>query len=213
MASSSSMPRIPPELPNIMKDLTKEILKENPSNIYEFAAEYFESLIRKRDGQLNKNYERFSCPPITSKSLEIQEKSKKTGNLRRFRSTGSHQSNNSAEIRRSKTTIQTFEPSSSISTSSSSSSYIKKIDGKSNNNNRKLSGNNDLVTNKTSKRYNEPRPSIGGVTRKISEATLFDQLIEESGGSDGRWLLNRAAIKIQRWVKGFLERKRSKLIF
>lgn len=202
--ASSSCPRIPPELPNIMKDLTKEILRENPTNIYEFAAEYFESLIRKRDGHLNKNYERFSCPPIASKSLEIQEKSKKVGNLRRGRSTGSQKG--SAEVRRSKTIIQTFEPSSSISTSSST--FTKKIDGKSNS--RKLSS-NDLVTNNASRKYNEPRPSTnigGGVTRKISEATMFDQLIEESGESDGRWLLNRAAIKIQRWVKRFLERKR-----
>lgn len=200
----ASCPRIPLELPNIMKDLTKEVLRENPANIYEFAAEYFESLIRKRDGHLHKNYDRFSCPPITSKSLEIQEKSNKIGNLRRGRSTGSNKG--SAEKKRSKTKVQTFEPSSSISTSSST--LTKKIDGKSNS--RKLLS-NDLVTNRASRKYNEPRPNAnigGGVTRKISEATAFDQLIEESGESDGRWLLNRAAIKIQRWVKGFLERKR-----
>lgn len=203
----ASCPRIPLELPNIMKDLTKEVLRENPGNIYEFAAEYFESLIRKRDGHLNKNYDRFSCPPITSKSLDIQEKSNKIGNLRRGRSTGSNK--DGTEIRKTKTKIQTFEPSSSISTSSST--FNKKIDGKSNS--RKLLSNNDLVTNRVGRKYNEPRPSTnigGGATRKISEATAFDQLIEESGDADGRWLLNRAAIKIQRWVKGFLERKRCK---
>lgn len=198
--ASSSVPRIPPELPNIMKDLTKEILRENPSNIYMFAAEYFEALIRKRDGHLNKNYERFSCPPIPSKSLEVQEKSRKS-DLRRGRSTG-----NSAEKRRTRTTIQTFEPSTSISFSTNVKN-TKKIDNKSN---RKLSS-NDLVTNTKTTKYNEPRPNTnigGGVTRKISTTTTFDQLIEESGDADGRWLLNRAAIKIQRWVKGFLERKR-----
>lgn len=205
----ASCPRIPLELPNIMKDLTKEVLRENPGNIYEFAAEYFESLIRKRDGHLNKNYDRFSCPPITSKSLDIQEKSNKIGNLRRGRSTGSNK--DGTEIRKTKTKIQTFEPSSSISTSSST--FDKKIDGKSNS--RKLLSNNDLVTNRVGRKYNEPRPITnigGGTTRKISEATAFDQLIEESGDADGRWLLNRAAIKIQRWVKGFLERKRCKFL-
>uniref|UniRef100_A0A336M3C9 CSON001641 protein n=1 Tax=Culicoides sonorensis TaxID=179676 RepID=A0A336M3C9_CULSO len=206
MASAS--PRIPQELPDIMKDLTKEILRANPSNIYEFAAEYFEGLIRKRDGCLNKNYERFSCPPLSSKSLEIQDKSKKT-NVRRGKSTGSQK--RSAKSQRSKTTIQTFEPSSSISSASST----RKIDKESN---IKLSSNknSDLVTNKKSnKRYNEPRPSEhvcgGEATRKVLNHTNtknFDELSEETGDSDGRWLINMAAIKIQRYVKKFLERKR-----
>ncbi|XP_063697992.1 titin-like [Culicoides brevitarsis] len=191
----ATSPRIPPELPNIMKDLTKEILRENPANIYEFAARYFESLIRKRDGHLNKNYERFSCPPpaITSKSLELRDDRKTRSSLRRGRS---------QEIRRSKMKVQTFEPSSSISTGK------KKIDG------RKLSG-NDLATTSTSSKakYNEARPTAQSIgsgkgPRKISEATTFDQLDEESGENDGRWLLNMAAIKIQRYVKRFLERKR-----
>lgn len=204
----ASCPRIPPELPNIMKDLTKEILRENPANIYEFAARYFESLIRKRDGHLNKNYERFSCPPISSKSLEIQENMKRSGSLRRGRSTGSQQKE-SPEIRKSKTKVQTFEPSSSISTTS-----LKKIDRNKSNSRKLLSNNNnnDLAEGKA--KYNEPRPStntmVGGVSRKISEVTTFDQLDEESGEADGRWLLNRAAIKIQRWVKKFQERKRCK---
>lgn len=75
----ASRPGVPTELPSIMKDLTKEILKENPANIYEFAAEYFENLIRERDGYLNKNYERFTKlekQSQMSKSLDVPKRRK-----------------------------------------------------------------------------------------------------------------------------------------
>lgn len=42
-----------------MKELAKNVLKEQPENIYVFAAEYFENLIRERDGSLDKGYETF----------------------------------------------------------------------------------------------------------------------------------------------------------
>lgn len=52
-------PKIPDGMVSLMKDLAKSVLKEQPENIYLFAAEYFENLIRERDGTLDKGYETF----------------------------------------------------------------------------------------------------------------------------------------------------------
>ncbi|XP_031618124.1 sperm surface protein Sp17-like [Contarinia nasturtii] len=52
-------PKIPDGMVELMKNLAKSVLKEQPENIYVFAAEYFENLVRERDGSLNKGYTTF----------------------------------------------------------------------------------------------------------------------------------------------------------
>lgn len=52
-------PKIPDGMVELMKNLAKSVLKEQPENIYVFAAEYFENLVRERDGSLNKGYSTF----------------------------------------------------------------------------------------------------------------------------------------------------------
>lgn len=53
------IPKIPDGLEELMRGLSKAVLKDKPTNIIEFAAEYFESLLIQRDGSLSKNYEIF----------------------------------------------------------------------------------------------------------------------------------------------------------
>ncbi|XP_053685105.1 titin homolog [Sabethes cyaneus] len=57
-------PKVPDGLPELMKGLAKSVIKENPKNIYVHAAEYFESLIRDRDGELDKGYRNFSAHKV-----------------------------------------------------------------------------------------------------------------------------------------------------
>ncbi|XP_055321231.1 titin homolog [Sitodiplosis mosellana] len=52
-------PKIPDGMVELMKNLAKSVLKEQPDNIYLFAAEYFENLVRERDGSLDKGYSTF----------------------------------------------------------------------------------------------------------------------------------------------------------
>ncbi|XP_001662463.2 uncharacterized protein YFR016C isoform X1 [Aedes aegypti] len=54
-------PKVPEGLPELMKGLAKSVIKENPENIYVHAAEYFENLIRERDGDLDRGYRNFSA--------------------------------------------------------------------------------------------------------------------------------------------------------
>ncbi|XP_062540127.1 dentin sialophosphoprotein isoform X2 [Armigeres subalbatus] len=54
-------PKVPDGLPELMRGLAKSVIKENPDNIYVHAAEYFESLIRQRDGDLDRGYKNFSA--------------------------------------------------------------------------------------------------------------------------------------------------------
>lgn len=52
-------PTIPNDMVDLMKALAKQVIKENPDNIYEFAAKFFEDLLIKRDGSLDKGYGKF----------------------------------------------------------------------------------------------------------------------------------------------------------
>lgn len=54
-------PKVPDGLPELMRGLAKSVIKENPDNIYVHAAEYFDNLVRERDGELNKDYKHFSA--------------------------------------------------------------------------------------------------------------------------------------------------------
>ncbi|CAG9804710.1 unnamed protein product [Chironomus riparius] len=61
-------PKIPQGLEELMKGLAKSVIKENPDNIYEFAAEYFENLLRERDGTDDQNYKKFATYKVYKKS-------------------------------------------------------------------------------------------------------------------------------------------------
>lgn len=52
-------PSVPEGMVDLLKGLARNVLREKPENIYEFAAEYFENLLRERDGSLDKGYEKF----------------------------------------------------------------------------------------------------------------------------------------------------------
>lgn len=52
-------PKVPAGMVDLMKSLSKSVLKEKPENIYEYAAAYFESMLKKRDGSLDKGYGKF----------------------------------------------------------------------------------------------------------------------------------------------------------
>lgn len=52
-------PPIPEGMFELLKGLAKHVIKEQPENIYKSAAEYFENLLRERDGSLDKGYEKF----------------------------------------------------------------------------------------------------------------------------------------------------------
>ncbi|XP_055616298.1 microtubule-associated protein futsch-like isoform X2 [Toxorhynchites rutilus septentrionalis] len=54
-------PKVPDGLPELMRGLAKSVIKENPENLYVHAAEYFDNLVRERDGELNKGYKNFSA--------------------------------------------------------------------------------------------------------------------------------------------------------
>uniref|UniRef100_A0A182VEB2 RIIa domain-containing protein n=1 Tax=Anopheles merus TaxID=30066 RepID=A0A182VEB2_ANOME len=56
-----SAPKIPDGLPELMRGLAKSVIKENPENLYVHAAEYFENLIRERDGHLDHGYPTFNA--------------------------------------------------------------------------------------------------------------------------------------------------------
>uniref|UniRef100_A0A182PLH4 RIIa domain-containing protein n=1 Tax=Anopheles epiroticus TaxID=199890 RepID=A0A182PLH4_9DIPT len=56
-----SAPKIPDGLPELMRGLAKSVIKENPENLYVHAAEYFENLIRERDGVLDHGYPTFNA--------------------------------------------------------------------------------------------------------------------------------------------------------
>lgn len=57
----------------LMKNLAKSVLKEQPENIYEFAARYFENLVRERDGMLDKGYSKFrSSEEEIRKKIELE---------------------------------------------------------------------------------------------------------------------------------------------
>ena len=43
----------PADFPEILKDLNREILRENPKDILEFCASYFQQKISDRDGSSN----------------------------------------------------------------------------------------------------------------------------------------------------------------
>ncbi|CAD7084177.1 unnamed protein product [Hermetia illucens] len=67
-------PHVPDGLIDLMKALTKSILKEKPEDIYKFAMQHFEKLIIERDGNLDKGYERFRSESQYFKEKKEYEK-------------------------------------------------------------------------------------------------------------------------------------------
>eukprot|EP00699_Malawimonas_sp_californiana_P001739 EC716090.1.p2 GENE.EC716090.1~~EC716090.1.p2 ORF type:complete len:65 (+),score=2.71 EC716090.1:43-237(+) len=43
--------KVPPELPAILKDLSREVLREQPTNIYAFCTQYFRNLKESEQGK------------------------------------------------------------------------------------------------------------------------------------------------------------------
>lgn len=66
-------PKIPDGMVDLMKTLAKNVLKEKPDNIYEYAATYCENLLKKRDGSLDKGYGKFRSYEKYCKFMETME--------------------------------------------------------------------------------------------------------------------------------------------
>lgn len=60
-----------------MRGLAKSVIKENPQNIYEFAAEYFENLLRERDGSVDQSYKKFATYKVYKKNKSARLKREK----------------------------------------------------------------------------------------------------------------------------------------
>lgn len=73
-------PKIPEGMVDLMKTLTKNVLKEKPDNIYEYAAIYCENLLKKRDGSLDKGYGKFRSYEKYCKFMETMELRRKNLN-------------------------------------------------------------------------------------------------------------------------------------
>lgn len=72
-------PKIPSGLEELMRGLAKSVIKENPENIYEFAAEYFENLLKERDGTVDQSYKKFATYKVYKKNkAEGLKRAKKT---------------------------------------------------------------------------------------------------------------------------------------
>lgn len=70
-------PKIPQGLEELMRGLAKSVIKENPENIYEFAAEYFETLLRDRDGTVDQRYKKFATYKVYKKNKMARKQREK----------------------------------------------------------------------------------------------------------------------------------------
>lgn len=66
-------PKIPNGLEELMRGLAKSCIKNNPDNLYEFAAEYFENLVRDRDGALDQHYKKFATYKVYRKNKKLKK--------------------------------------------------------------------------------------------------------------------------------------------
>ena len=76
-------PQIPDGLPELMRGLAKSVIKQNPDNLYEFAAEYFENLLRERDG--DQGYKQFATYKVY-KEHKKRNRNARDGNFASSRS-------------------------------------------------------------------------------------------------------------------------------
>lgn len=67
-------PKIPSGLEDLMRGLAKSCIKENPDNIYEFAAEYFENLLKQRDGGLDQGYKNLATYKVYKKNRSARSR-------------------------------------------------------------------------------------------------------------------------------------------
>lgn len=80
--SSRKRLTVPSGFRNLLENLTLEILRSNPSDIYKFAAEYFKSRLQERQGRRIVQYCCYICNRICrtcslrmkSRSFEVQDK-------------------------------------------------------------------------------------------------------------------------------------------
>ena len=76
--SSRKRLTVPSGFRNLLENLTLEILRSNPSDIYKFAAEYFKSRLQERQGRRIVQYccyiyNRICTSRMKSRSFEVQE--------------------------------------------------------------------------------------------------------------------------------------------
>lgn len=71
--SSRKRLTVPSGFRNLLENLTLEILRSNPSDIYKFAAEYFKSRLQERQGRRIVQYCCYICNR-SCRSFEVQEK-------------------------------------------------------------------------------------------------------------------------------------------
>ena len=76
-------PKIPDGLPELMRGLAKSVIKQNPDNLYEFAAEYFENLVRERDGD---SYKQFATYKVYKEHKKKSRNSRSDSNFTSARS-------------------------------------------------------------------------------------------------------------------------------
>ena len=77
--SSRKRLTVPSGFRNLLENLTLEILRSNPSDIYKFAAEYFKSRLQERQGRRIVQYCCYICNRscrlrMKSRSFEVQDK-------------------------------------------------------------------------------------------------------------------------------------------
>ena len=46
---SADQIEVPDDLPGILKDYSKEVIRNNPEDIYSFSRKYFEDMLKKRE--------------------------------------------------------------------------------------------------------------------------------------------------------------------
>lgn len=51
MSYAANKLRIPPGFEHLLEGLAREILREQPKNLIEFAAQYFQNKLQERDGE------------------------------------------------------------------------------------------------------------------------------------------------------------------
>lgn len=58
---SADQIEVPQDLPAILKDYSKEVIRSNPKDLVKFSREYFENKMNERNAQSSKNEAQWRC--------------------------------------------------------------------------------------------------------------------------------------------------------
>ncbi len=58
---SADQIEVPQDLPAILKDFSKEVIRSNPKDLVKFSREYFENKMNERNAQSSKNEAQWWC--------------------------------------------------------------------------------------------------------------------------------------------------------